>query len=189
MNRSCFRWCGFLLLCIIITACDIMDDSPAVITESDFKQYLKKNHFEIHETGIPISELGYRLANGQKEDISVNRGSVILLNFWATWCFPCKQEMPDLEELSHKMKGEKFRILAVNSGENPSKVNRFLEQYPYSFDVILDEHSNLTNSLKVNGLPTTFILNHNLELIGKVIGVIDWKDKRFVNYLRKYSRT
>jgi peroxiredoxin len=97
--------------------------------------------------------------------------------------------MPDLEELKHKMKGEKFRILAVNSGDSAIKVRSFIDQYPYSFDIVLDENRDITKLLKIVGLPTTFILNRDLKIMGKVMGPINWKDDVFIEYLKKFSRT
>ncbi len=172
---------------LLLISCDI-GESEKPLDEDGFKQVLKEFHFDIAEKAVRIPDFEVQLVNGQKELLSLSEGKVVLLNFWATWCFPCKQEMPDLEELAHKMKGEKFRILAVNSGDKIPRINRFLHKYPYSFDIVVDEKRTLTNLMKVEGLPTTYILNHNLEIIGKVMGVIDWKSDEFVKNLKSYSR-
>ena len=87
------------------------------------------------------------------------------------------------------MKGENFRILAVNSGESKHKVEGFLKKYPYTFDVIVDENRNITNTFKIVGLPTTFILNHNLEIVGQIMGPINWKDETFIENLTRFSGT
>jgi thiol-disulfide isomerase/thioredoxin len=186
-SQLVFRFLVLILVSLVLAGCETNDSSEAS-TEAGFKQVLKRHHFEIFENAIKVNDFEFMLASGQKESFSENKGKVILLNFWATWCFPCKQEMPDLEELTHEMKGDKFRILAVNSGEEPGKINRFLKKYPYSFDVVLDHDRRLTHLMKIDGLPTTYLLNPDLEIIGRVIGVIDWKDERFINYLRRYSR-
>ena len=183
------KWLICLLLSFLISACDILNGPAGTVTENDFKQFLKKRHFDIYETDTRIPDLEYQLINGQKENFTANKGNVVLLNFWTTWCYPCKQEMPDLEELKHKMKGEKFRILAVNSGEDSEKITRFLTKYPYSFDIILDENKDFSDSMNIEGLPTTFIFDRNLKLIGRLIGIIDWKDEAFISYLTRYSRT
>ena len=179
----------FLLLMVVslLFGCDRRQSES--IKESDFKRFLEGKYFEVSKTVDQLSDFEYQLINGQQENLESNKGNIILLNFWATWCFPCKQEMPDLEELKHKMKGEKFRILAVNSGDKKLKIQRFLKKYPYSFDIVIDENRNISNALKIVGLPTTFILDRDLKVVGKIMGPINWKDDAFIEYLTRFSRT
>jgi thiol-disulfide isomerase/thioredoxin len=176
-----------LLLLVLLSSCE--PEQTSSVNEIEFKTFLEQRDFEITKEVSLIPDFPYRLLGGQEERLAINQGSIILLNFWATWCFPCKLEMPDLEELKHKMKGEKFRILAVNSGDSAIKVRSFIDQYPYSFDIVLDENRDITKLLKIVGLPTTFILNRDLKIMGKVMGPINWKDDVFIEYLKKFSRT
>jgi thiol-disulfide isomerase/thioredoxin len=186
IKRSIFT---FLLLMILVLTIGCEKKEPVDIGELEFKQFLEKKYFEVTENSDYLPDFDYQLISGQKESLKSNKGNIILLNFWATWCYPCKQEMPDLEELKHQMKGEKFRILTVNSGDKIVKIQSFLNKYPYSFDVIIDENRAISSSLNIVGLPTTFILDHDLRVIGKIMGPINWKDKTFVEYLTRFSRT
>lgn len=178
-----FFW---LILIIPIMGCEFKKTGQ--INEADFKQFLKQRDFEASEYVSQASDFHYQLLNGQSENLRANQNNLVLLNFWATWCYPCKQEMPDLEELKHRMKGERFRILAVNSGDASSKVLSFINKYPYSFDIVLDEKREISNLFNVVGLPTTFILDRNLKVVGKVVGPINWKDDIFIEKLKEYSR-
>lgn len=176
-----------IILCgSMLGGCD--RDKTSRVSLEAFKQYLEQQYFEVPAKQDQLPDFQYRLLDGKRESLAVNDGSIVLLNFWAVWCFPCKKEMPDLEELKHKMKGEKFRILAINSGDKPSRVKGFLRKFPYSFDVVLDENRDITNQLNVVGLPTTFIMDKKRQVVGKIMGPIDWKDETFVDYLVQFSR-
>ena len=181
------KWFGkysytLLIPCLFLVSCD--QKKEADFTESDIHAFLTERYFEVSESKQFFDDFEYQLLNGKTEKLSDNANSVILLNFWATWCAPCKHEMPDLETLKHLMKNMPFRILAVNSGEKPGKIQRFIKRFPYTFDIVLDENRTLTRSLNITGLPTTFILNGKREVLGKIIGPTDWKNPTFVEFLK-----
>ncbi|MBU2512880.1 TlpA family protein disulfide reductase [bacterium] len=172
----------FFILLILSFGCE--QKKEVLLTEAHIKSFLTDRYFEIPEgeTGIPDFE--YLLMTGEKEQFSDNKGKIVLLNFWATWCFPCKTEMPELEELKHAMKNENFRLIAINIGDKKERIRRFLENNPYSFDIVLDENKKISESFNILGLPTTYILTGDLKVIGKVMGPIDWKEKSFIQFLK-----
>ena len=95
--------------------------------------------------------------------------------------------MPDMEELTHKMKSSPFRIIAVNMGDSREKINLFLKKYPYSFNIALDEKRELGKRFNVTGLPTTFIIDQKGKLLGKVMGPLKWGDHEFSTFFQNIS--
>ncbi len=176
---------AFILL-VFSGGCDQKKDNP--LTGDQINSFLSERYFEIPRGETVFPNFEYQLMTGEKEKFSDNKGKIILLNFWATWCFPCKKEMPGLEELNHAMKNEKFRLMAVNSGDKKARISKYLDKNPFSFDIIIDEDKRITRSVNLIGLPTTFILNGDLKVIGKVMGPIDWKEKSFIQFLKNMAK-
>ena len=185
---------SWILLSIVISlvfyGCDIFTKNDAVdeLSKRDIKVFLAESYFEIPTAdGNPV-DFSYFLLDGRNEQYDKNLGKIVFLNFWATWCLPCKKEMPDIEALHRLMKHEEFRILAVNLGEKSEKVEKFVDKYLYTFDIIVDEEKKIAKKLKIVGLPTTFILDKKGQILGKLMGPKKWNDPPFVEFLKKISR-
>jgi len=101
------------------------------------------------------------------------RGKVVLLNFWATWCEPCREEMPSLVALSRQYP-DRLVVLAVNYQENPAKINRFLEAVPLSFPVLLDRDGTVTKAWTRRIFPTSVLLDVRGQPQVMVLGEFDW---------------
>lgn len=189
-SRGIFpNYVTFVLASLILLFSSCEKQKDRFRNEAAINEYLKSKYFEIPEVATKLSDFEYSLLTGKKETLSSNNGKLLLINFWATWCFPCKQEMPDLEELKNQMKDEPFRILALNSGEKPIKVKRFIKNNAYTFDVALDVSRDISKNLKIVGLPTTLIIDEERKVVGRVMGPIDWKDEGFIEVLKKLIRT
>lgn len=106
--------------------------------------------------------------------LSSFKGKVIFLNFWATWCPPCRGEMPSLEKLHEKMKGKAFVILAISIGENKLKVANFIKENKYSFPVYLDTDNQAADVYKVSGIPTNFLIDKDGYVMFRESGSRDW---------------
>jgi peroxiredoxin len=102
------------------------------------------------------------------------RGKLIFLNFWATWCPPCRAEMPSMQRLWEEFKEEDFVILAINIQEEIKLVSSFMNERGFSFPVLLDEKGEVARSYGISGIPATFFLNPDGEIIGKAVGARDW---------------
>ncbi len=119
----------------------------------------------------------FTLMNMQGEPVSLSqyRGKVVILNFWATWCPPCREEMPSMERLYQKYKDQGLVILAVSTDENGKKVvGQFLQKTPYSFPILLDSDSVAQNAYGVFRFPESFIIDRNGIVVKKIIGGRDW---------------
>jgi peroxiredoxin len=112
-------------------------------------------------------------------------GKIIFLNFWATWCGPCRAEMPSMEKLWQEFKKEEFIILAIDIQEESKLVSSFIEERNLSFPVLLDGKGNVARSYGVRGILITFFLNPKGEIIGKAIGARDWASEESFRLIRQ----
>lgn len=177
---------ALMILLLMLSGCEESPESIAAKYRSDEQvlSFLKEQYFDVPEKPIALSDFDYTLLDGKKERLSSNRGKLVFLNFWATWCYPCRKEMPDMEALASEMKGEPFRILAVNYGDEPEKVKRFADQYKYRFDIVTDNKKVIATSLSVKGLPTTLIIDTRGRFLGRLIGPADWKKESFIRFFK-----
>ena len=120
---------------------------------------------------------------GQTHRLSDYRGKVVLLQFWATYCSPCRKEMPTMNRLLDKLAGRDFVILAVNMAEEPGQVKAFLEQTPVKFPVLLDRDGQVLQQWKVFAAPANFIVGKNGEILYTLYGAIEWDSPEMVQRL------
>ena len=122
--------------------------------------------------------------NGQKVELKQLKGKVIFLNFWATWCGPCKEEMPSMEALYQQFKGKEFIFLAISVDyENKQKVKEFIEKHNYLFPVLIDPGCVTLDLFAVKAIPTTFLINKKGMIIGRAVGPKNWKGPEVVSLL------
>ena len=112
--------------------------------------------------------------DGKPHALEDYRGKVVLVNFWATWCEPCREEMPSIERLRASMAGRPFAVLAVNLAEPESRVRGFLNQVPLAFPVLLDQDRAAAKAWKVRFLPATFIVGPDGRVRYSYFGEFDW---------------
>ncbi len=105
-------------------------------------------------------------------------GKVIFLNFWATWCEPCKEEMPSMQNLSSALEDQPFVIVAVSiDSENSDVVREFTESYRLTFPILHDRKGVVRDMYKTTGVPETYIIDQNGVIAEKIMGGRDWSDK------------
>lgn len=121
---------------------------------------------------------------GNKVSLSDFTGKVIIVNFWATWCPPCLEEMPSMEELSQKYNKDDFVLLAVNVEENSHAiVKKFLENKPYTFPVLLDQDAIVQQLYGAYRFPETVVIGRNGVVVARVVGGRDWMDPEIVKVI------
>ena len=114
---------------------------------------------------------------GKDHDLAGYRGKVVLVNFWATWCEPCRDEMLSLEELQERLKGRPFAVLAVNMEESDAKVTRFLQSallQKDSLTVLYDRFGKAAKDWKARLLPVSFLVGPDGRIHSTLLGAADW---------------
>ena len=125
-------------------------------------------------TGGPTPPLALRDLDGRPHDLTDYRGKVVVVNFWATWCQPCREELPSLERLRDAMRGRRFEAVAVNVAEGEARVRRFLQEVPLRLPFLLDGDGETQRAWKVRGLPATFLLDREGVIRFWYLGELDW---------------
>lgn len=128
----------------------------------------------------------FSLENMQGERVSLSqlRGKVVIVNFWATWCPPCRSEMPSMEVLHQTFKDDGLVLLAINVEQGGRQaVAKFLQESPYSFPILLDEQREVQNLYGVFQFPESFIIDRNGVVVKKVIGAVHWMGGDLYNLL------
>ena len=128
-----------------------------------------------------------------KKDHKINiksyDGNLIILNFWATWCEPCKEEMPSLDRLQADSKSINLKIFPINIGkENKKKVDKFFEDFNIkNVEPYFDPPITLAKKFSLRGVPTSILINKNGKEFARIIGSIDFDDKKFISWLKTYN--
>jgi|TARA_B110000444_G_C18804072_1_gene578994 thiol-disulfide isomerase/thioredoxin len=147
---------------------------------------LISNNIIVHEKPIPISELKFKDINLQDIDLSNKKGNIMIINFWASWCLPCKREMPSLEKLA--LNYPNIKVYPINM-EKPNKL-RARDFYNsigvVSLDIYFDPDFSLVKKFKMRGLPTSILINKNGMEVGRVVGELDFYSKEFLDLLKRF---
>jgi len=115
------------------------------------------------------------LATGRHVTLADYRGEVVLLNIWATWCEPCKVEMPSLEQLQKDMGPQGLKIVAVSIDEGgPDVVRQYARDLGLTFDILHDQSGHIQQIYQTTGVPESFVINREGRIEKKVIGATDW---------------
>ena len=155
--------------------------SKNVLADSDFSE-----NIVIYEKPKVIKELKFKDLNLQDVDLTNKKGNIVILNFWATWCLPCRREMPSLEKLTHQY--PEIKVFAINM-EKPNKLKTqdfFKFIGVLSLDIYFDPELKLVKQFKMRGLPTSILIDKNGFEFGRIVGEIDFTDKGFIEFLKKY---
>ena len=153
-----------------------------------FRESLKALDFQIITENINYFDFKLLDLNGNEVRLSDYQGKVIMLNFWATWCPPCRNEMPSMESLHKKMNGTNFVMIAVNIQEKSSVVKEFIQKNKYTFPVILDENGEASDKYQIRAIPTTYIIDTKGKIAGVFSGSRDWDSKDVVKIFIELSK-
>lgn len=124
--------------------------------------------------GTPLPAFMLTTVEGKVLDFSQLRGKVVVLNFWATWCGPCKEEMPALDRLSRRFDPRDLAILTITTELERTSLQQFMKQLDSTLPVLLDEQRDVSLAFMVRGLPTTVLIAKNGTIVGRAVGPREW---------------
>jgi peroxiredoxin len=124
--------------------------------------------------GGPTPELELQDLAGKEHRLADYRGSVVLVNFWATWCVPCREEMPSIDKLRSSLKGKPFEVLAVNLAEPLSRIEKFVAAMPLGFPLLRDRDGTVSKAWKAKLLPASFLIGRDGRIRYVAYGELDW---------------
>ncbi len=124
-------------------------------------------------------------SDGETFELDQTRGDWVFLHFWASWCGPCREEMPAVQKIATMFKDEKFQIVMINMAENDDTIFEFLASINVELNSLMDVDGQVTEVWKPRGLPTTFLINPKGEIKYQAIGGRDWDKPEYIVFLKK----
>lgn len=144
----------------------------------DFKKFAKGDlaAFLVSKDGAPVYDVAFRDEDGKERNLSDWRGRVVLLNLWATWCAPCRKEMPQLAELQRLYGGDDFEVVALSIDRKGAAASaKFLiEAGSANLKLYIDKSAEALEKLQARGLPATYLIDRQGNEIGRLIGPAEW---------------
>ncbi len=134
--------------------------------------------------GAKAPEFTLRDVNDKPVSLSSLNGSALLITFWATWCPPCRSEMPSLNRLYKEYAARGLVVVAVATDRSVSSVKDFLSKHPVDFPVLIDSDSKVSRQFKVFSLPTTFLLDRNRAILQRFMGEEEWDSDPVRNQIK-----
>jgi peroxiredoxin len=122
--------------------------------------------------------------DGDIHRLSEFRGKPVIVNFWATWCPPCREEMPSMQRAWEQVREEGIVMLAINVGEDEDTIFQFTANYPVEFPLLMDTDASVVQSWPIRGLPTTFVVDTEGKLAYRAIGGREWDDPVLLDTVR-----
>ncbi len=159
-----------------------------ILPADSLKNSLRELNFQIIEDDINFFDFTLKDLNGKDVKLSDYRGKIIMLNFWATWCPPCREEMPSMEGLYSKLRGKNFEMIAVNIQEKEATVKNYIRNNNYTFPVLLDVNAEAASKYQIMSIPTTYIIDTRGKLAAGFIGARDWSSPNLVKVFSELAK-
>ena len=169
------------LLIIFITI--IMANFSYALERPDIKNLVLIKNPKVYEDVV------FKDINQINVDLDDFKGKLILLNFWATWCAPCKEEMPSLDNLQSNSNLSNLIIFPINIGQEDASKSKFFfkELNIENLDIYIDAPITLAKKFSLRGVPTTILINKQGKEFARIVGSIDFNNEEFINWLKNYN--
>ena len=160
-----------------------------LISNSFANETFGLNNLVINKKLVKYDNITFINEENKQINLKDYQGKLIILNFWATWCAPCKEEMPSLDSLKKNKNLNNLEIFPINVGqENIQKTLKFFKDLKIkNLDLYFDPPVTLAKKFKLRGIPTTIIFNKKGEELARIIGSIDFEDEKFLKWLSSYN--
>ncbi len=131
--------------------------------------------------GKPVApDFSLKDLDGDMQSLSDFKGKVVIVNFWATWCPPCRAEMPSMQRAWNVIRNKDVVMLAVHVGGNEDKIWSFVGDYELDFTVLIDPKSKVADAWPMEGLPSTFVVDPEGRIVYRAIGAREWDDPKIL---------
>ncbi len=146
-------------------------------------------NLNIYDKTIKYDGLSFLDNENNELELDKYKGNLILLNFWATWCAPCKKEMPSLDLLQENQELDNLKIFPINIGKDSvSKASSFFEELSIkNLKIYFDNPKTLAKKFSLRGIPTSILINKKGEEFARIVGSIDFTEKEFIDWLKLYN--
>lgn len=134
--------------------------------------------------GAPAPDFELPRFEGGRESLSAQRGKVVLINFWATWCRPCLEEMPSMERLYQDLAGEAFEMLAISVDESAEPIGAFRERLGLTFPILLDPEQRVAEAYQTFHYPESYLIDPEGRIVSRYIGPRDWSSSLYREHIR-----
>jgi peroxiredoxin len=157
---------------------DTVPADPADTSIGGVSQMLLKAGFAVPKSEVIATDFTLQSLDGKTVSLSSYKGKLVFLSFWATWCGPCKQELPSLQAMYARLKGKGFEILAVDIREERAAVSNFVKANGMTFPVLLDSSGTVAHGWDAGSIPTNYIIDRNGKILARVVGFdgVEWTD-------------
>ena len=146
---------------------------------------LKRLALERPSKSLAAPDFTLESLSGKRMGLKDFRGKVVFLNFWATWCVPCRDEMPLMEALHREFKNQGLAVVAVNFREDKEAVRRFFDELGLSFDAMLDVDGEVSEQYGAFSLPLTYLIDRDGRFVGKAVGIRPWDGADAKGFIRE----
>jgi len=143
----------------------------------------------VHKKNIKLKNIKFEKSSEEVINLNDFRGKLVIINFWATWCIPCRDEMPLLDELQGLSEFNNLKIFPINVGkEKIKKIEKFFSELKIkNLELYFDNSSNLANSFLLRGIPTSVFVNKKGEEFARILGYVNFKDEKLIKWLAQYN--
>ncbi len=162
------------------------DNSATPVTTIADAPSKRGSGFPLLDEPQSVPELQFVSEEGRALTLADFRGKTVLLNIWATWCVPCREEMPALDRLQTELGGASFEVLALSiDRQGVPEVRTFYDEYGLkSLQIYVDASGKAARDLGVVGIPTTLLIDHNGNEIGRMVGPVEWDAPDLLSFFR-----
>ncbi len=185
---------GCLLAAVVLLSCSRKDSAssrpvPAQLP-GDLADLLKKSGFAVAAKPAAAEDFTLGSLDGSRRSLSSFKGKVVFLSFWATWCGPCKAELPSIQALYNKLESKGLAVVAVDMGEQKPVVAQFVKDYSLTFPVLLDGDVAVGSAYGASSIPTNYLLDRSGRLIARIVGFdgTDWTSAERLDLFDKILR-
>lgn len=184
MNRYKWAWTALILSSVIF----VISLALHFLLKEKADPAQNLPGFEFAQEGLSAPPFSLKDLSGNTVHLEDYSGTYLLLNFWATWCPPCREEIPSLEAMRKSLEGSHIQLLTISIGESLEDVQTFVESRNIGFRVALDEDSAVSNTYAIDSIPTTFLISPEGEFIARKRGSMDWNNAEWLDFLEELGR-